>query len=477
MEFDSLIPKVVLGRIVYNQYMQRSWVKETIGKIDKEVLLFGWIKRLRDHGKITFADLGDKSGEVQLVLYKSKVKLSPYVPVKVIGVVHLRPEKLVNPKIPTGKVEVEVKEIEILNETLPLPFPLDDDGYQLNEVLRLKYRYLDLRRPRLFQNLVRRSQMIDNIRRFLFKRDFIEIETPLLTKSTPEGARDFLVPSRLQPGKFYALPQSPQQYKQLLMVAGLERYFQIARCLRDEDPRADRGFEFTQLDLEMSFVTQEEIMSLIESMIVYLAKELGFQIYQQPFPRISYQDALKKYGADKFDLRKKKEKGVLAFAWVTDFPFFEKDEEGKWTFTHNPFSRPLSKYENDLLQGKNIGKIIATQYDLVCNGYEVGGGSLRAHKPELLKAVFRILGYSDDEIEEKFGHMIKALSFGAPPHGGIALGLDRLIAIIQGESSIKEVIAFPMSASGMTSVMTAPSPVDKAQLDELGLQLKPQKKK
>ncbi len=455
--------------------MQRSWIEETISKVGQEVLLFGWVKKIRDHGKITFVDLGDLSGEIQLVLSNFKGKLSPYLPLRVVGVVHQRPEKLINPKLPTGKIEVEVKEIEVLNDTLPLPFPLNDKGYQLNEVLRLKYRYLDLRRQRLLENLRKRSQLVEGMRRFLFKHRFLEIETPLLTKSTPEGARDFLVPSRLQPGKFYALPQSPQQYKQLLMVAGVERYFQIARCLRDEDPRADRGFEFTQLDLEMSFVTQEEIMNLIESMIIFLSKELGFKVYQQPFPRITYQEAMRKYGADKFDLRKKKEKGVLAFAWVTHFPFFEKDEDGKWTFTHNPFSKPLDEYEDDLLKGKNIGQIIATQYDLVCNGYEVGGGSLRAHKPELLAAVFRILGYSPKEIETKFGHMIKALSYGAPPHGGIALGIDRLTAIIQGESSIKEVIAFPMSASGTTSVMDAPAEVTKDQLKELGLKLLPKK--
>ncbi len=451
--------------------MQRSWIEETINKTGQEVLLFGWVKKIRDHGKITFVDLGDLSGEIQLVLSNFKGKLSPYLPLRVVGVVHQRPEKLINPKLPTGKIEVEVKEIEVLNDTLPIPFPLDDPGYQLNEVLRLKYRYLDLRRHRLLENLKKRSQLVEGMRRFLFKHRFLEIETPLLTKSTPEGARDFLVPSRLQPGKFYALPQSPQQYKQLLMVAGVERYFQIARCLRDEDPRADRGFEFTQLDLEMSFVTQEEIMSLIESMIIFLSKELGFKIYQQPFPRITYQEAMQKYGADKFDLRKKKEKGVLAFAWVTHFPFFEKDEDGKWTFTHNPFSKPLDEYENDLLKGKNIDQIIATQYDLVCNGYEVGGGSLRAHKPELLEAVFKILGYSSKEIKAKFGHMIEALAYGAPPHGGIALGIDRIAAIIQGESSIKEVIAFPMSASGTTSVMEAPSEVTEDQLKELGLKL------
>ena len=455
---------------------KRIWIKDTPNHIDQTLTLYGWVHTIRDHGKITFIDLKDKTGIIQLVGYKLSPKPALYTPIKAVVTIKTRPPKLVNPNLPTGHIEADIKSLEILNSTQPLPFPIDTDGYEIDESLRLKHRYLDLRRDRLFHNLTRRSQMIDAIRQYLFDHEFIEIETPMLTKSTPEGARDFLVPSRLQPGKFYALPQSPQQYKQLLMVAQIERYFQIARCLRDEDPRADRGFEFTQLDLEMSFVTPEDIMNLIESMLIKLSQIMGFKIYQTPFPRFTYQQAMQKFGADKFDLRPKPYKGVLAFAWVTHFPFFEKDKDGNWTFTHNPFSAPLPEHEADLLAGRNIDKIITTQYDLVCNGYEVGGGSIRSHKPEVLEAVFKILGYSSAEIKRKFGHMLQAFTFGAPPHGGIALGLDRLIAIIQNEPSIKEVIAFPMTASGTTSVMEAPSPVSQHQLDELHLKIvKPKK--
>ncbi|NOY15220.1 MAG: aspartate--tRNA ligase [bacterium] len=458
--------------------LKRTWIKDLPQKQDQEVALYGWAETIRDHGQITFIDLKDKTGLVQLVGYKLDPKPTLYAPIQVIGQVKARPPKLVNPKLPTGRIEVSIKDLKILNSTKPLPFPIDTPGYEIDEAVKLKYRYLDLRRPRLFNNLQKRSQIIDHIRQYLFRHDFLEIETPILTKSTPEGARDFLVPSRLQPGKFYALPQSPQQYKQLLMVAALERYFQIARCLRDEDPRADRGFEFTQLDLEMSFVTQEDVMNLTEAMLIEIAEAAGLKILHKPFPRFTYKQALEKYQADKFDMRKDKQKGVLAFAWVTHFPFFEKTDDGGWTFTHNPFSQPIPEHEQDLLKAENIGQITTTQYDLVCNGYEVGGGSIRSHKPEVLQAVFKILGYSKQQIQQKFGHMLEALSFGAPPHGGIALGLDRLIAIFQDEPSIKEVMAFPMSSSGATSVMDAPSKVDPQQLKELHLQIiQPKKKK
>ncbi len=411
-----------------------------------------------------------------MVAANLKKKPRLHTPVKVVGIVKERPVKLVNTKIITGKIEFELKKLTVLNQSQTLPFPIDNNGYNIDEALKLKYRYLDLRRRRLLDNLTRRSQMVDLLRRFLIKRDFLEVETPILTKSTPEGARDFLVPSRLQPGYFYALPQSPQQYKQLLMVAGVERYFQFARCLRDEDPRADRGFEFTQLDIEISFTSQEEIMNLIESMLVKMADQMKVKLTSRQFPVFSYQEAMNKFGADKFDLRKDKNSQELAFAWVIKFPLFEKTDDGGWTFTHNPFSSPYPEFESDLLQGKNINKIVAMQYDLVCNGYEVGGGSIRAHKPEVLEAVLKIMGYSSKQIKAKFGHMLEALAFGAPPHGGIALGIERLIAIIQGESSIKEVMAFPMTASGTTSVMDAPSQVTKKQLKELKLAIQKQPK-
>jgi len=305
----------------------------------------------------------------------------------------------------------------------------------------------------------------------MFKEDFIEIETPLLTKSTPEGSRDFLVPSRMQPGKFYALPQSPQQYKQLLMAAGFERYFQIARCLRDEDLRADRGFEHTQVDIEMSFVDREDVMRLDEAMLISVIETLGYKIKQKPFPIFTYADAMKQFGSDKFDLRSVEDKknGILAFAWVIDFPFFEKTPEADWTFTHNPFSAPKPEHKDWLLKKEHVGEILTTQYDIVCNGYEIGGGSIRGHEPAILEAVFEVMGYDKKTIQAQFGHMLEAFTYGAPPHGGLAYGIERLLMTITGEPYLREVVAFPTTAGGQTSVMDAPSEVSEVQLTELGL--------
>jgi aspartyl-tRNA synthetase len=323
-------------------------------------------------------------------------------------------------------------------------------------------------------NILTRSTFVKTAREFLFSQNFNEIETPLLTESTPEGSRDFVVPSRLQPGKFYALPQSPQQYKQLLMTAGFDRYFQTARAIRDEDLRADRGFEHTQVDIEMSFVTQEDILNLVEGMMVAVAEKLGKEIREVPFPRITYKEAMEKYGADKFDMRtdEEKEKGILAYAWVVDFPFFEKTDEGAWTFTHNPFSMPREEDIEKLMKGEDIENILAQQYDLVCNGFEAGGGSIRAHKPEILRATYKVMGYSDEEIESSVGHMLKAFSYGAPPHGGIALGVERGVMNMTGEDTLRDVQAFPMTRGGKTSVMKAPSALGEKQLKELGLEIK-----
>jgi aspartyl-tRNA synthetase len=313
------------------------------------------------------------------------------------------------------------------------------------------------------------------------QRDFVEVETPILTKSTKEGSRDFIVPSRFQPGKFYALPQSPQQYKQMLMTAGVEKYFQFAKCVRDEDLRADRGFEHTQIDLEMSFVDREAVMTTVQAMVVEGIKKVGGKLKDTDFPVFTYQEAIDKFGADKFDLRSDEEKkaGVLSFAWVVDFPFFKKvdkkdaaelaDGKSGWTFTHNPFSMPKPEHLEWHLSGKKIDQILTTQYDLVCNGFEAGGGSIRAHRPEILKATFKIMGYSDEEIQASVGHMLEAFEVGTPPHGGIALGLDRLIMVLAGESSLKEVVAFPMTSSGRTAVMDAPNLVDATQLKDLSL--------
>lgn len=453
--------------------MKRTLAAETIDQVGKEVTLKGWIASRRDHGKVQFFDLRDRSGIIQTVGVGKDIAVSVEDVVEIHGAVKKRPEKLINPKLVTGTVEIEIQSLDILSKSKDLPFPIDTDGYDINEEIRLKYRYLDLRRERIARNIRMRSEFVQNVRSFLFSEQFVEIETPLLTKSTPEGSRDFVVPSRLHPGQFYALPQSPQQYKQLLMVGGFERYFQIARCLRDEDLRADRGFEHTQIDVEMSFMNREEIMAILEKLFTTVYEGMGHTILKKPFPVFTYKEAMEKYGADKFDMRTEEEKraNVKAFAWVIDFPFFEKDKEGTWTFTHNPFSSPKPEYVDDLLAQRNIGNILTSQYDLVCNGLEVGGGSVRSHRPELLSAVFQIMGHDKNAIEEQFGHMLTAFSYGAPPHGGCAFGIERQIMVMAGEQYLREVVAFPQTAGGHTSVMEAPSPLTKEQLKELGIRV------
>ncbi len=458
----------------HQKIMIRTLASETIDKIEQKVLLKGWIHSRRDHGKVVFIDLRDRTGLVQVVGGKDLKRLRPEFVVEIEGRVKRRPNHLINPNLHTGTVEVEELSVVVLNQSKEMPFPLDTDGYNIEEEIRLKYRYLDLRRKRLQRNIRLRSAYVQAAREYLFSNNFIEIETPILTKSTPEGSRDFITPSRLQPEKFFALPQSPQQYKQLLMTAGFERYFQIARCLRDEDPRADRGFEHTQIDMEMSFTTRKEVMQMIEDMTVFAIENIGAKIVKKPFPVFTYNEALKKFGADKFDLRsnKEQEKGLLSFAWVIDFPFFEKDGEGNWTFTHNPFSQPVSEdHEKWLLEKKNIGNIITSQYDLVCNGLEVSGGSIRSHRPEVLRSVFEILGYSDEQIEDQFGHMLQAFEYGTPPHGGCAQGFERLLMAYFGEDYLREVQAFPQTGRGRTSIMDAPSTLDDAQLEELHIKV------
>lgn len=467
--------------LAMTKFMHRTLIKDTVQKVGEEVMLQGWVDTKRDHGKLTFIDLRDRTGVVQCVGFQKMGELTTESVIEIIGTVKSRPERMVNPHIPTGTVEVDVKEYKLLNKAIELPIPVEGDGKDIGEDVRLRYRYIDLRRQRMQKILRLRSKFIESLRKGLFEKDFVEIETPLLTKSTMEGARDFLVPSRFQPGKFYALPQSPQQYKQLLMTAGFERYFQIARCIRDEDLRADRGFEFTQLDIEMSFVTREEVMATTEAIVKDAVKAVGGKLKFEEFPVISYDEALTKYGADKFDMRTEEEKkeGVLAFAWVVDFPFFKqvdkkdaaevRDGKSGWTFTHNPFSAPIPEHEEWLLKGEHIGEIRTTQYDLVCNGLEAGGGSVRAHRPELLEATYKVMGYKPDEIQQSVGHMLEAFATGTPPHGGIALGLDRMVANLTGETSIKETIAFPMSATGRIAVMDAPAIAKEEQLKELGI--------
>jgi aspartyl-tRNA synthetase len=461
--------------------VKNLFIDQTIDKIGQEVELYGWVDSKRDHKKIVFIDLRDRTGIIQVVGDENFKELSGEDVVYIKGVVKERPKNLINPKIKTGRIEVEAKELKVLAKASSIPVPINTDGYEVDEDIRLKYRYLDLRRTRMTRNLLLKSKVTHFIRQFLIGRDFVEIETPILTKTTPEGARDFLVPSRLQKGKFYALPQSPQQYKQLLMVAGIERYFQIARCFRDEDPRADRAYgEFTQLDLEMSFITQNDILTLIEELFTELVKEIFPEkhIFQTPWPRLSHKEVIKKYGSDKPDLRKnKKNKDELAFSWTVDFPLFKKQTredffygsgKAKFAPSHHMFTAPhpddIALLDKDPLQVRGL------QHDLVLNGFEIGGGSIRIHDPKIQQKVFELIGFTQEQ-KKQFEHMLTAFSYGVPPHGGIAPGIDRFLMAALGEPSVREVIAFPASAGGKTAVMDAPSEATKEQLKELGIKI------
>lgn len=457
--------------------MRRIQIEKTIEQVDQEVKIAGWVDSRRDHGKIIFLDIRDASGLIQAVAtpkeeaaYEVANSLGAEDVIEAVGVVRSRPSGNINPDLPTGGVELSLKTISLINKSKEIPFPIDSVGTEIDETIRMKYRYLDLRRARLQKNLRVRHQILSAVRDFLNDEGFVEIETPYLTKTTPEGARDFVVPSRLQKGKFYALAQAPQQYKQLLMIAGFEKYYQIARAFRDEDLRADRQMEHTQIDIEMAFVEREDILNLVEKMMVFVSERVSKKFSEKPFPRFTHEEALKQFGADKFDMRKKNAAEDLAFAFVLDFPLFERDEEEKrWTFSHNPFTAPKPEDVGDVQAEKNIEKISSQQYDLVCNGFELGSGSIRINDPALQKKVLKIMGYSESKIESDFGHLLKAYEYGAPIHGGIALGLDRLVAVFCGETSIREVVAFPVSSSGETSVMDAPSSLESKQLKELGL--------
>jgi len=456
--------------------------QDIINKIGEEVELAGWVNTRRDHGKLIFIDLRDRSGVSQVVflpdnkeLHELASKLRTEWVVKIIGKVVQRPENMVNNEIETGKFEIQAERLEILAEAKTPPFEIGTDGYDVNEEIRMKYRYLDLRRERLHKNLKIRARIIKFLRDFLTEKEFIEVETPILTKSTPEGARDYIVPSRLEPGKFYALPQSPQQYKQLLMVAGLERYFQIARCFRDEDTRGDRQPEHTQLDIEMSFVNPEDVMSLVENLFSEIMKNFyPEKKFKSPWLRINYYEAMEKYNSDKPDLRDdKNDQNEIAFAWVVNFPSFELDKQTKEIQpVHHMFVQPQDE-SLSLIDTQPL-KMISTQYDWVCNGYELASGSIRITNPDLQMKVFKLLGMSEEKAKKDFGHLLEAFTYGVPPHGGIAPGLDRLIAILQNEPNIREVIAFPKTGDGRDLMMNAPSEVDKKQLDELHLQIKKQ---
>ncbi|MBI2852774.1 MAG: aspartate--tRNA ligase [Chloroflexi bacterium] len=581
-------------------------------RVGNRVTLAGWVDRRRDHGGLIFVDLRDRSGIVQVVFNPQVAKVvhdlatelrSEFV-VRVSGEVALRPKGTENPKLPTGEIEVIAGEITILNRSKTPPFYINEE-VEVEENLRLKYRYLDLRRPAMQQRIILRHRIVKFIRDFFNAEGFLEIETPILIKSTPEGARDYLVPSRVYPGKFYALPQSPQQLKQLLMVAGFEKYFQIARCFRDEDTRADRQPEFTQIDLEMSFVEAEDITNLVERLMISLAKTVRPDMkLVEPFPRLTYAEAMERFGSDKPDFRfgleirdisdiaaaskfgvfcsavsdGGKVKGIcapgcgaytrgqleelnrlaqslgagglvtialgsapgdlgdlqmemvksvaaryltieqvkaiaqkmnarmgdlmlivagkgnlvdevlgelrlhmgrqlklidpnsLSFAFVLDFPLVERDKKtGGWKPVVHPFTMP--KEEDLPLLESAPDRVRSKSYDIVCNGYEIGGGSIRIHTRDLQKRVFAARGYIDEDIEELFGHMLEAFEYGAPPHGGIALGLDRLIMLLAGAETIREVIAFPKNQNAADLTFNAPSPVTWEQLDELHLKL------
>jgi aspartyl-tRNA synthetase len=462
--------------------MERTYIKDLNLKAGQEVSISGWVDIRRDQGKLIFLDFKDITGKVQgVILPNAKdahavgVTLRPEWVVKVIGKVNPRPEKNVQKDKQNGEIELEILSITVLNEATTPPIDIRGDGKEINEEVRLKNRYLDLRRPRLQKNILNRHKVMLHIRNAFTKEGFTEIETPLLSATTPEGSRDFIVPSRLDRGAFYSLPQSPQQYKQLLMASGFEKYFQLARCMRDEDSRGDRQPEFTQMDMEMSFVEQKDVMAINEKIMIDIVKSLypEKEIQSTPFPIMTHAEVIAKYGNDKPDLRKNKENpNELAFLWVVNFPFFEKDEETKgWTFSHNPFSSPTPEFMMDLMAQKNIENILTTQYDLVCNGYEVGGGSIRNHNPEALKTVFKIMGYEDERIERNFGHMLAALGSGTPPHGGMAWGFDRLMMILENEPNIREVIAFAKTGEGKDPMMGAPGKVMDKQLKELGIKI------
>ncbi len=469
----------------------KTYIKETIEKkIEEEVILKGWVHVFRRMGKIAFIDLRDSTGIIQVVCVPQEMtkesaeildNIRPEYVVEIKGIIQARGEKQKRADQLTGQIEVLAKELKVLAKAETPPFEIENEDRQAKEELRLKYRYLDLRHERMAYNIKMRHKVIHFLRNYLTNDGFTEVQTPILSKSTPEGARDYLVPSRLHKGKFFALPQAPQQYKQLLMIAGLEKYFQIAPCFRDEDARADRSpGEFYQLDMEMSFMTQDEILTLTENMFSTMVKELfpEKKISNNPWPRLNYDDVMKEYGTDKPDLRKdKNDKDELAFAWIINFPLVLKQKEDDkfigagetWGPAHNMFTLP--KEEDEKLLEKDPGQVKSYQHDLVLNGFEVGGGALRIHDMKLQEKIWDLIGFTKKQKKE-FKHYFEAFKYGVPPHGGIAPGLDRLLMVLLAEKNLKEVTVFPLTSDGHDPMMDSPSEVSSEQLKELGLKLK-----
>ncbi|MFH1692466.1 MAG: aspartate--tRNA ligase [Candidatus Omnitrophota bacterium] len=456
----------------------------TCGELNKdhvgqEVVLCGWVHRRRDHGKLVFIDIRDRYGYTQVMFspkdspqaHSLAMDLRSEFVILLKGLVNARPKNNVNAKIPTGEVELIAKELEILNTSLTPPFEIEDEQ-ELSEDVKLAYRYLDLRRPAALSLFKARNELNHLIREYLYRLNFMEVETPILTKSTPEGARDYLVPSRVNEGKFFALPQSPQLFKQLLMVAGFDRYYQIAKCFRDEDLRADRQPEFTQLDMEMSFVKENDIFDICEQLFALILKEMKGISIELPFKRMSYVEALERYGSDKPDLRKDKNNAEeFSFLWVVDFPLFKYNEEEKrWDSEHHPFTAPHPD-DIGLLDQEDLSKIRSCSYDLVLNGSEIGSGSLRIYDQQLQRRIFQILKISEEEIDARFGFLLEAFKYGAPPHGGVAFGLDRILTLLYNALSIRDVIAFPKTQKAICPLTNAPSSVADRQLKELHLKM------
>jgi len=461
--------------------MDRTYIKDLKEKVGQPVLIKGWVAVRRDQGKMVFFDFRDMSGLVQGVVLpgeaeaitKAKKIRTEYV-VAIEGMVNARPEKNIQADKQNGNIELEVKKIEVLNASEPLPFEISDDTIGINEEVRLKYRYLDLRSDRMQKSIRARDAIVAFFRTYMRDNGFIEIETPIMMKGTPEGSREYIVPSRIEKGKFYVLPQSPQQFKQLLMVGGFEKYFQIARCMRDEDTRGDRQPEFAQLDFEMSFVEQKDVLEYTEAMFISLVEKLypEKRITQKPFPVLTYAQSMEKYASDKPDLRENKDDpNELSFAWIVDFPMFEQDKDMGLQAAHHPFCSIKPEDKDKFMKGEDIFSIRANAYDLVLNGYELSSGSIRIHDSAEQKQVFNLLGISEEDQQAKFGHMLEAFTYGAPPHGGFAPGIDRIVMLLENQPNIREVIAFPKTGEGRDLMMGAPAEVSPKQLKELGITL------